>query len=235
MGRKKKNPGYDSDRIFKEYVDMVTEFYQTQTALGENQSLRSVADEFNTTILKVRKVLITAGVFQSDASERVQQLFSDRKTIPEIQAEMQLSRASVYSYLPYMKTIYNAKELSANAQRLQIYRERKRAVFAFQNAVKDSLLTEHIIWDVISAFANYPFYTSRGMKFSYTVHGGEIQVNRKKKTITKATVLLFIDRVVEMKDAGEKITGPKKVGTFGASYLYPIFMRIGMFEEWDSV
>lgn len=231
MGRKKKNPEYDVDRIFKEYVDTVTEFYQAQAVQGESQSLRSVADEFNTTILKVRKVLITSGVFQSDTSAKVQQLFSDGKTIPEIQVEMQLSRASVYSYLPYMKTIYNAKELSANAQRLRTYRERKRVVLTFQNAIKDSLLTEHIMWDVISAFANYPFYTSRGMKFFYTVHGGEIQVNRKKKTITKATVLLFIDRVLEMQDAGEKITGPKKVGTFGASYLYPIFMRIGLVKN----
>ena len=231
MGRKKKNPVYDTDRIFKEYVDTVTEFYLTQTALGENQSLRSVADEFNTTILKMRKVLITSGVFQSDISEKVRQLFFDGKTIPEIQVEMQLSSASVYSYLPYMKTVYNAKKLSTNAQRLRTYRGRKRVVFIFHNAIKDSLLTEHIIWDVISAFANYPFYTSRGMKFFYTVHGGEVQVNRKKKTITKATVLLFIDRVLEMKDTGEKITGPKKIGTFGASYLYPIFMRIGLFEE----
>lgn len=228
MGRKRKNPEYDTNKILKEYVDAVTEFYQAQ---GENQSLRSVADEFNTTILKIRKVLITAGVFQSDTSERVQQLFSDGKTVPEIQAEMQLSRASVYSYLPYMKTIYNAKELSANAQRLQIYRERKRAVFAFQNAVKDSLLTEYIIWDAVSAFTNYPFYTSHGMKFFYKVHEGEIQVDQKKETITKATILLFIDRVLEMKDTGEKITGPKKVGTFGASYLYPIFVRIGLLKK----
>lgn len=201
MGRKKRNPGYDADRIFKEYVDTVTEFYQTQTALGENQSLHSVADEFNTTILKVRKVLITSGVFQSDTSEKVRQLFSDGKTIPEIQAEMQLSRASVYSYLPYMKTIYNAKEFSAIAQRLRTYRERKRVVLTFQNAIKDSLLTEHIIWDVISAFANYPFYTSREMKFFYMVHGGEIQVNQKKKTITKASIIcqFYILAIQEVK------------------------------------
>lgn len=62
MGRKKK-PEYNADRTFNEYVDTVTEFYQTQTALGESQSLRSVADEFSTSILKVRKLLITAGVF----------------------------------------------------------------------------------------------------------------------------------------------------------------------------
>lgn len=127
-----------------------------------------------------------------------------------------------------MKTIYNAKELSANAQWPQIYRERKRAVAVFQNAVKENLLTEHIIWDVVSSFADYPFYTNRGMKFLYKICGGEMQVNRKKKTITKATVLVFVNRVLQMNNVGEQITGSKKIGTFGASYLFAIFKRFGL-------
>jgi hypothetical protein len=35
-------------------------------------------------------------------------------------------------------------------------------------------------------------------------------------------------------ELGEKATGPKKLGTFGASYLYPIFMRIGVIEEREN-
>lgn len=228
MGRKKKNPNYDADKIFKEYVDAVTDFYQTKTASGRNMSIRAAADEFGTTILKIRKILITAGAFQSETSDQVQELHKDGKTIQEIQQELQLSRASVYSYLPYVKTIYNAKEISANAQRLQMYRERMRAVSAFKDAARRNDLTEKVIWDAVMVFSGYPFYTSKGIKFCYTVHGGEMQVDRKKKAITKSSVLLFVQRAQEMHNMGMEITGPKKIGTFGASYLLPIFTRVGL-------
>lgn len=101
---------------------------------------------------------------------------------------------------------------------------------AFQSAVDANQLTEKFIWDTVTAFSGYPFYTIKGIKFCYTVQGFEMQVDRKKKTITKATVLLFINRVQELRSTGEKITGPKKGGTFGASYLFPVFVRIGLIE-----
>lgn len=53
-------------------------------------------------------------------------------------------------------------------------------------------------------------------------------MNRKKKTITKATVLVFVNRVLQMNNVGEQITGSKKIGTFGASYLFAIFKRFGL-------
>lgn len=28
--------------------------------------------------------------------------------------------------------------------------------------------------------------------------------------------------------AGEAITGPKKIGCYGASYLYPVFLQLGI-------
>ncbi|MDD2980451.1 MAG: hypothetical protein PHN80_10805 [Hespellia sp.] len=231
MGRNKKNPSYDADRIFREYIDAVVAFYQSGQANGKKESIRSVADEFGTTNLKIRKILITAGVFQSEISKKVLALYSSGKTIMEIQTEMQLCRASVYSYLPYVKTIYNAKELSANAQRLQLYRKRKNAVSIFQSAARENRLTEQIVWNAITAFSGYPFYTSKGMKFCYSVHGGEMQVDRKKKSITRSSVLLFVQRAQEMYDAGEEITGPKKIGTFGASYLLPVFNRFWILDK----
>lgn len=228
MGRKKRNPDYDADRVFKEYVDCVAAFYLAEDIAGQNVSLRSAADEFDTTILKIRKVLITAGVFQSETSERVQLLYEEGKTIFEIQTELQLSRASVYSYLPYVKTIYNANEISANAERLQNYRKRKKVVNDFKSSLRDGCPSGDIIWETVSAFAGYPFYTCKGMKFYYIVHGNEMIVDRKKKTITRATVYLFVQKVLSLQSEGKCVTGPKKVGTFGASYLFPMFKRFGL-------
>lgn len=32
-------------------------------------------------------------------------------------------------------------------------------------------------------------------------------------------------------ELGEKATGPKKLGVFGASYLYPVFVRLGVINK----
>ena len=53
-------------------------------------------------------------------------------------------------------------------------------------------------------------------------------VDRKEKSITQATVGLAAQRVLEKQEQGIVITGPKKIGTFGASYLYTIFREIGL-------
>ena len=93
---------------------------------------------------------------------------------------------------------------------------------------KENRLTENIIWDTVTAFAGYPFYTSKGIKFYYSVQGGEIRVDRKRKTITKSSVFLFVQLAKKMGCEGNHISGPKQVGTFGASYLYAMFIRFGL-------
>ena len=50
-------------------------------------------------------------------------------------------------------------------------------------------------------------------------------VNRKEKSITRATVNLAFEKGLELKSV---VTGPKKLGVFGASYLYPVFVRLGV-------
>ena len=35
-------------------------------------------------------------------------------------------------------------------------------------------------------------------------------------------------RIQEREAAGELITGPKKIGCYGASYLYPVFLQLGI-------
>lgn len=228
MGRKKIHGEYHAEEIFQEYMEAVVEAYQAPDPQGKPNSLRSVADAFGASVLKIRKVLITAGVFQTELSMETNRLRQAGLTIEEIQERLHLSRASVHSYLPYTKYAYNARESSANANRLRIYRKRKEAQQLFCARAEDGTLTEDQIWDTLAAFAGYPFYTSKGLKLTYTVKGYELFVDRKEKSITRATVLLFVERVRQMQASGGFITGPKQVGTFGASYLFPIFRKIGL-------
>lgn len=88
------------------------------------------------------------------------------------------------------------------------------------------------LWEAIVAFQNYPFQTSKGLKFSYTVRinrngevGKEMFISRKEKSITRATVETAYKRALAF---GGVVAGPKKLGCFGASYLYPVFEQIGV-------
>ena len=93
------------------------------------------------------------------------------------------------------------------------------------------------LWRAVLAFEGYPFRTAghgktQGVKFSYQVKRskdgqpvGEIKVSSKAKTITRATIELAYRRAKEM---GGVVTGPKKLGVFGASYLYPLLVRFGV-------
>ena len=82
MARPKKKPQYNSETIMKELIAAVVELYLDS---GENVSIRQIADEFGMTPLKIRKILITAGVFSSDVCDQVLELFRSGKSVPEIQ------------------------------------------------------------------------------------------------------------------------------------------------------
>ena len=86
------------------------------------------------------------------------------------------------------------------------------------------------IWPFLVEHAGETFYTtgkgsSPGFPFTYTIHGGEMRVNRKDKAITRATVMLAYQRAAEMSGI---VPGPKALGVFGASYIYPVFVALGV-------
>lgn len=233
MSRPKKKPDYDPQKIASDIMVSVAEAYQNPLSHRDDQSgtatLRAVADEFSMTPLKVRKLLITSGVYESEIADMVNELKAEGKTITEIQQLTGLSRASVHGYLPYTKGIYKADELSVDAERIRLFRERQVAVKRLQENLELGNKEEigRQLWDTIKVFENYPFTTRRKLRFRYTVKGGELFVDRKEKSksITRSSVMLALDAVL---DQGRTITGPKKIGTFGASYLYAMFRRFGI-------
>lgn len=90
---------------------------------------------------------------------------------------------------------------------------------------------EQQLWDALILHQREPFYTAKGLEYTYTIKGNEMFCTRKEKSITRATVDIALKKVEEMreiqKEAVPVVTGPKKLGCFGASYLYPILIRIG--------
>lgn len=88
-------------------------------------------------------------------------------------------------------------------------------------------LLENHLWETLKLFSGYSFTTVKGLRFHYTVNGNEILIDRKKKSITRSSVNIALKETMEMK---RNVNGPKKLKVFGASYLYPIFLRFDLIK-----
>ncbi len=87
------------------------------------------------------------------------------------------------------------------------------------------VMDEAKLWERITKEQGTVFCTARGLQFRYKIKGYELFVDRKRKSLTKATVSMAYRRAREQ---GFLVSGPKKLGVFGASYIYPIFLKLGI-------
>lgn len=240
MPRPKKKPNYDASEIVDQIVEAVTETYlnPTEDTTDENghMYLNLLADEFSITPIKVRKLLITSGAYETPLSRQVNELYKSGRTVKEIQSITGLSSASVNGYLPYNKSVYKLEDATVTAERIRKYRKRKEAACQLALALNDDSLeqTSEILWNAIVLFEGYPFKTAKGLKFHYTVKGNEIFFSRKEKSVTKASVFMALKTAIELQKNGTSITGPKMLRCFGASYLYPVFQRLGVIYAGDT-
>lgn len=86
---------------------------------------------------------------------------------------------------------------------------------------------EEALWEQLRRHAGETFRTAKGLAFTYTIRGNELFVSRRSKSITRATVSIAVTRARALKQASGFVEGPKKLGVFGASYLYPLLVRVG--------
>ncbi len=213
-----------TQQLQQELTATIAADYQTTP----KPTLQSLSKKYNLHPLTIRKHLVTAGVYNTPKTNLV---LSALKTVlgqsvpsDQIVAEVEkrllernvvMSTQTIYSYLPYDITV--SKTDAAERKRLQ--REREAAV--------EKIADFESLWNAIILFEGYPFYTAKGLLFRYKVKGGELFVNRKEKSITESSVRICYERAVEMNGI---VPGPKKLGVFGASYLYPVLVRFGVIK-----
>ena len=149
-GRKKLKPEYDAGKNLKDQMDAAVALYE------EDCSLQSIADVLNLNPIKVRKLLITAGVYESEVAEKVQDTFEryrktqDYKTsILSTATVLGLSKASVTSYLPYEKGVYFPN--TADKGKISVGAERQRRYRAMKRWRTDP--TEEHLWEVVLLYA----------------------------------------------------------------------------------
>ena len=106
-GRKKLKPEFDAGKNLKEQMESAVALYDSK------MSLQAIGEELGLNPIKVRKLLITADVYESEVAQKVQDTFEEYREIQDYKTSilstanaLQLSKASVTSYLPYQKGVY---------------------------------------------------------------------------------------------------------------------------------
>ena len=87
------------------------------------------------------------------------------------------------------------------------------------------------VWQQLENNAGRTFTTSRGLEFTYSVIGHEMKISRKEKSITYSTLCLALDNAELL---NYSVKGPKALKVFGASYLYPVLLDLGIIHVPDK-
>ena len=236
-GRKKLKPEYDAGKNLKNQIEAAVVLYE------EECSLQSIADALALNPIKVRKLLITAGVYESDVAEKVQDIFEEYRETQDYKTAilstantLQLSKASVTSYLPYKKGVYFPG--TADKEKISVGAERQRRYRAMKRWRADP--TEENFWGVVVGYVGVKFKTYSGLSFSYEVRKGrngeytkELWIDRreKSKSLAWSSVLLALSNI-----KGKVVDRPKALGNIrGVTYIYGMFYRFGLIDVPDEV
>ena len=237
-GRKKLKPEYDAGKNLKEQMESAVTLYDSE------MSLQAIGDELGLNPIKVRKLLITEGVYESEVAEKVQDTFEEyretqnyKEAILSTAATLELSKASVTSYLPYKKGVYFP---STEKEKISVGAERQRRYRAVRKLRSEP--TEEHLWETVLLYSGVRFKTYSGLPFTYEIRKGrsgeytkELWIDRreKSKSLAWSSVLLALNNI---KKVGEVVERPKALGDIrGVTYIYGMFYRFGLIDVPDEV
>ena len=235
-GRKKLKPEYNAGENLKEQMESAVALYDSE------MSLQAIGDELSLNPIKVRKLLITAGVYESEVAEKVQDTFEEyretqnyKEAILSTANILNLSKASVTSYLPYKKGVYFP---STEKEKISVGAERQRRYRAMKRWRADP--TEENFWGVVLVYAGVKFKTYSGLPFTYEIKKGrngeytkELWIDRreKSKSLAWSSIVLALGNI-----KGEVVERPKALGDIrGVTYIYGMFYRFGLIDVPDEV
>ena len=237
-GRKKLKPEYDAGKNLKEQMDAAVALYDSE------MSLQTIGDALNLNPIKVRKLLITDGVYESEVAEKVQDTFEEyretqayKTSILSTAKALNLSKASVTSYLPYQKGVYFP---STEKEKISVGAERQRRYRVIRKLRSEP--TEEHLWETVLLYCGVQFKTYSGLPFTYEIRKGrngeytkELWIDRREnsKSLAWSSVLLALRN---MKKVGEVVDRPKALGDIrGVTYIYGMFYRFGLIDVPDEV
>ena len=247
MGRKRKKPNYNAIQIDQDLLDKVAQTYALILRSNEKlvnaldstsyQLIEMTAKEYGVSSMKMRKLLITAGVYKNETSGFIMELKNDGYNVNEIQQITGLSRSTVNGYLPYSKVIYKNTESSVGADRARLLRKRRKNCKELQEE-----LTDNKLWECMELHQGFKFNTVSGLAFTYSIKHGrdgsytkEFIIDRRteSKPLTWSSIMLAFHNAIELK--GEMIYRPQDLGDIrGVSYIFPVLYYFGVIDMVDE-
>lgn len=100
-------------------------YYMILKEYDINKSIAQVAKKLQISEERVRRTLITEGLWTSRSAKPIVDLYRQGKTVPEIAEELMISEKTVQSYIPYSRGMYGG-ERSDTAERSNDYRVRMK-------------------------------------------------------------------------------------------------------------
>lgn len=97
-----------------------------------------------------------------------------------------------------------------------------------QEIVMKTNMSPDMLWEKITSLQGEPFYTKKGLPFSYYVRGGELFASRRERSITRST---FEKAFQKIREDPVHVSGPKKLNMYGAPYVWAILSRVLAEEE----
>lgn len=184
-------------------------------------------------------------MYESDVAEKVQDTFEEyretqnyKEAILSTANTLQLSKASVTSYLPYQKGVYFPS--TADKEKISVGAERRRRYRAVRKLRSEP--TEERLWETVLLYSGVKFKTYSGLPFSYVIRKGkngeytkELWIDRREnsKSLAWSSVLLTLRN---MKKVGAVVDRPKAMGDIrGVTYIYGMFYRFGLIDVPDEV
>ena len=237
-GRKPSKPEYSAAKNLAQQIEAATDLYT------DKMSLQAIADALSLNPIKVRKLLITAGVYESDTAKLVQRTFdffrstqSYSAAVTSTMSALQLSWPSVTSYLPYEKGVYFPS--TAEKEKISVGAERQRRYRAVRKLRTEP--TEEHLREVVLLYAGVRFKTYSGLPFTYEIRKGrngqytkELWIDRREnsKSLAWSSVLLALGHIKKVEEVVER---PKALGDIrGVTYIYGMFYRFGLINVPDE-
>lgn len=81
------------------------------------------------------------------------------------------------------------------------------------------------LWKLLEARQGEIFYTAKKLPFQYTIRGGEMFVDRRSRSITRAT---FVNALKKIEERPDEVKGPKSLNVFGAPYVWALLVALGI-------
>lgn len=177
-------------------------------------------------------------MYESEVAEKVKNTFEEYRETQDYKTSilstaniLQLSKASVTSYLPYQKGVYFPS--TADKEKIGVGAERQRRYRAMKRWRADP--TEENFWGMVVSYAGVGFKTYSGLPFSYEIKKGrnveytkELWIDRreKSKSLAWSSVLLALKNI-----KGEVVDRPKALGDIrGVTYIFAMFYRFGLID-----